>query len=131
VNELLAAPALSTVLIGMKLPAPSVGMSAKNATFTVKVEQVDGPPAAGSTTLTRAPTTAGAPGGGLTNINPPAVTVTIIWVGTPVCTVPVSGLVQVVVPFHCIDELVNDVKLIASSVESSAAIGNAPECAPQ
>ena len=125
------APAECTVLIGMKLPAPSVGMSAKNATFTVKVEQVDGPPAAGSTTLTRAPTTAGAPGVGLTNINPPAVTVTIIRVGTPVCTIPVSGLVQVVVPFHCIDELVNDVKLIASSVESNAAIGNAPECAPQ
>ena len=125
------APAVFTVLIGMKLPAPSVGMSAKNATFTVKVEQVDGPPAAGSTTLTKAPTLAGAPAGGLTNINPPAVIVAIIRTGTPVCTVPVSGLVQVVVPFHCIDELVNDVKLIASSVESSAAIGNAPECAPQ
>ena len=125
------APAVFTVLIGMKLPAPSVGMSAKNATFTVKVEQVDGPPAAGSTTLTRAPTDAGAPGGGLTNINPPPVTVTIIRVGTPVCTIPVSGLVQVVVPFHCIDELVNDVKVSASGVESSAAVGNAPECAPQ
>jgi len=131
VNELLALPMLSTVLIGMKPVGPSVGMSAKNATFTVKVEQVAGPPAAGSTTLTRAPTDAGAPGGGLTNINPPPVTVTIIRVGTPVCTIPVSGLVQVVVPFHCIDELVNDVKLIASSVASSAAIGNAPECAPQ
>ena len=58
-------------------------------------------------------------------------TVTIIRVGTPVCVIPVSGLVQVVVPFHCIDELVNDVKVNASGVESSAAVGNAPECAPQ
>jgi len=125
------APAECTVLIGMKLPAPSVGMSAKNSTFTAKLEQVDGPPAAGSTTLTRAPTTAGAPAGGLTNINPPAVIVAVIRIGTLVCVVPVSGLVQVVVPFHCIDELVNDVKVSASGVESSAAVGNAPECAPQ
>ena len=126
-KELFAVPpAVRTVLIGMN-PEPSVGMSAKNSTFTVKAEQVP----AGSTTFTVAPIPPGAPVGGLTNDRPPAVIVAVIRIGTPVCTIPVSGLVQVVVPFHCIDELVNDVKVIASGVESSAAVGNAPECAPQ
>ena len=116
-----------TVLIGMKPVAPSVGMSAKNSTFTAKPEQVP----AGSTTFTVAPSPAGAPVGGLTNDNPPAVSVAIIRIGTPVCNVIVSGFVQLVVPFHCIDELVNDVNDIVWNVPSSPAAGNAPEDVPQ
>ena len=103
-KELLAAPPDLTELIAMK-PDPSVGMSAKNSTFTAKLEQVP----AGSTTFTVAPMPEGAPAGGLTNDSPPAVTVAIIRIGTPVCVSPVSGFVQLVVPSHCIDELVNDV----------------------
>ena len=89
-KELLVAPDDRTVLIGMN-PDPSVGMSAKNSTFTV------------------APSPPGAPVGGLTKDSPPAVTEAVIRIGTPVCRVPVSGFVQLVVPSHCIDEPVNDV----------------------
>jgi hypothetical protein len=119
------APADRTVLIGMK-PDPSVGMSAKNSTFTVKLEQVP----AGSTTFTVAPID-GAPAGGLTNDSPPAVTVTIIRIGTPVCVSPVSGFVQLVVPSHCIAELENDVNVIVCSELSRPAAGNALEDEPQ
>jgi hypothetical protein len=78
VKELIALPpAVRTVLIGMN-PDPSVGISAKNSTFTVKPEQVP----AGSTTFTVAPSPPGAPVGGLTKDNPPAVIVAIIRVGT-------------------------------------------------
>ena len=115
-----------TVLSGMK-PDPSVGMSAKNSTFTAKLEQVP----AGSTTFTVAPIPAGAPVGGLTNDSPPAVTVTFICVGTPVCVRPVSGFVQLVVPFHVIVELVNDPNVIVCSVESRPAAGSALDDDPQ
>ena len=120
------APAFRTVLIAMK-PDPSVGMSAKNSTFTAKLEHVP----AGSTTFTVAPMPAGAPVGGLTNDSPPAVTVAIIRIGTPVCVSPVSGFVQLVVPSHCIAELENVVKVIAWNDASSPAVGNAPDDDPQ
>ena len=107
-------------------PEPSVGMSAKNSVFIVEEEQVP----AGSTTLTVAPSPPGAPVGGLTNDSPPAVTVTVIRTGTPVCVSPVSGFVQLVVPSHCIDELVNDVKLSVCRVESRPAPGNALDDVP-
>ena len=119
-------PAVRTVLIGMK-PDPSVGMSAKNSTFTVKPEQVP----AGSTTFTVAPIPAGAPVGGLTNDSPPAVSVAVIRIGTPMCNIPVSGFVQLVVPFHCMDELVDEVNDIVCSDPSSPAAGNALEDDPQ
>jgi hypothetical protein len=126
VKELLAAPDDLTVLIGMN-PDPSVGMSAKNSTFTAKLEHVP----AGSTTFTVAPMPAGAPVGGLTNDRPPAVTVAVIRIGTPVCVSPVSGFVQLVVPSHCIAELENDVNVIVCSVESSPAPGSALDDDPQ
>jgi hypothetical protein len=127
VKELFAVPpAVRTVLIGMKLDT-SVGMSAKNSTFTVKPLQVP----AGSTTFTAAPIPAGAPAGGLTNENPPAVSVAVIRIGTPVCNIPVSGSVQLVVPSHCIDELVNDVNDMVCSVPSNPAAGNALDDDPQ
>ncbi len=118
-------PAVRTVLIGMK-PDPSVGMSAKNSTFTVKPVQVP----AGSTTLTVAPSPPGAPVGGLTNGTPPAVTVAIIRIDA-VCDSPVSGFVQPVDPSHCIVELVNDVNVIACSEPSRPALGNALDDVPQ
>ena len=126
-KELLVAPGECTVLSGMNPVAPSVGMSAKNSTFTVKPEQVP----AGSTTFTVAPMPAGAPVGGLTNERPPAVSVAVIRIGTPVCVMPVSGFVQLVVPSHCIDELVNVVNDSGWSVESSPAAGNAADDDPQ
>lgn len=126
-KELFAVPpAVRTVLIGMN-PEPSVGMSAKNSTFTVKPEQVP----AGSTTFTVAPIPPGAPVGGLTNDRPPAVIVAVIRTGTPVCNVPVSGFVQLVVPSHCIDELENVVNAIVCSDPSSPAAGSGLDDDPQ
>ena len=126
-KELIALPPpVRTVLIGMK-PEPSVGMSAKNSTFTVKLEHVP----AGSTTFTAAPIPAGAPVGGLTNETLPAVIVAVIRTGTLVKFVDVSGLNQLVTPFHCIDVPVNDVNDSGCSVESRPAPGSAVEEEPQ
>lgn len=120
------APEFRTVLIGMK-PDTSVGMSAKNSVFTVNPVQVP----AGSTTFTVAPRPAGAPAGGLTNDSPPAVIVTVIRTGTPVCVRPVSGFVQLVVPSHCIEELVNEVKDSVCKVPSNPAPTAAADDLPQ
>jgi len=123
------APELRTVLIAMK-PDPSVGMSANVSTLIVKPVQEP----AGSTTFTVAPMPAGAPVGGLTKIMPAgfdAVIVTIVRIGTPVCTLPVSGFVQLVVPSHCIDVPVNEVNVMVWNEESSPAEGNAPDAVPQ
>ena len=96
-------------------------MSAKNSTFTVKVEQVP----AGSTTFTVAPSPAGAPVGGATKDSPPAVIVATMRIGTLVCRVLVSGLVQFVTPSHVIDDALNDENVIAWNVLSSPAAGAA------
>src|SRR5262245_56960917 len=108
-------------------PDASVGMSAKNSTFTEKVEQVP----AGSTTFTVAPMPPGAPVGGLTNDRPPAVTVAIIRIATLLCRVPVSGFVQLVRSSHCIAEAENDVNDIVWNDASSPADGNALDDDPQ
>ena len=125
-KELFVVPAFLTVLSAMN-PEPSVGMSAKNSVLIVKPEQVP----AGSTTFTVAPSPDGAPAGGLTNERPPAVTVTIIRTGTPVCVVPVSGFVQLVVPSHVIVELVFETNDNVCSVLSSPAPGSALDDVPQ
>ena len=125
-KELLVALEDRTVLSGMK-PDESVGMSAKNSTFTAKLEQVP----AGSTTFRALPIDAGIPVGGVTNDTLPAVTVTVIRTGTPVCVRPVSGFVQLVVPSHCIDVPVADVNDSVCSVLSSPAPGAAADDEPQ
>ena len=125
-NELLALPDDRTVLLGTK-PDPSVGISTKNSTFTAKLEQVP----AGSTTFTVAPSPAGAPAGGLTKESPPAVIVAVIRTGTPVCVRPVSGFVQLVVPSHCIAELVNEVNDSVCRVLSNPPPGSALDDVPQ
>jgi len=101
-------------------------MSPKNSTFTAKLEQVP----AGSTTFTARPMVPETPVGGVTNDSPPAVTVTIMRVGT-VCGSPVSGFVQLVDPSHCIVELVADVNDIVWFDPSSPDPGNALDDAPQ
>jgi hypothetical protein len=106
---------------------PSVGISAKNSTFTVKVEQLP----AGSTTFTVAPIPPGAPVGGLTNDSPPAVIVAVISVGTPVCSIPVLGSFQLVVPAHHITVLEKEVNVIVCSDPSRPAAGNALDDGPQ
>jgi hypothetical protein len=126
VKELRVALDDRTVLIGMK-PDPSVGMSAKNSTFTAKLEQVP----AGSTTFTARPIVAETPVGGVTNVSPPAVMVAVIRIGTPVCVMLVSGFVQLVVPSHCIDVPVADVNDSAWDVLSRPAVGNALDDEPQ
>ena len=121
-------PAFRTVLIGMK-PEPSVGMSAKNSTLTASAFGPQVP--AGSTIFTARWIDAGAPGGSAPHDSPAVVMVAVMRIGTPVCVMVVSGLVQLVVPSHCITEAEAEVKLIVWNVLSRPAVGNALDDAPQ
>jgi len=104
-------------------------MSAKNSTFIVKPVQEP----AGSTTFTAAPIPAGAPAGGLTNVMPAGFDVeivTIIRVGT-LCINPVSGFVQLVVPFHVIVVPVFEANVIVWFDPSRPDPGSALDDVPQ
>ena len=90
-------PPFGMLFTGMKLPEPSVGMSARNCTFALK-----GVPAA---SLTTAPMPVPTPGSSCGMVfdsvqgdAPRPVIVTITPICTPVCVMPVVGFVQLVVP---------------------------------
>lgn len=130
-NELRVCPPLcGTVFSGMKLPEPSVGMSARNCELAVKLSA----PALLTTAPMPVPTPGSKPGTlpDVTHgVASRPVMVIRSWIGTFVCTVPVVGFVQLVVPAHVavVPEML--LKVSAWFVPSRPATGSAVRDGPQ
>src|SRR5262245_57250845 len=122
------------VLIAMKPPSgTSVGMLARNSTLALN--------AVGDGVRTLIATLMPVPGPGSRagrlvedthGVAPSPVMVTFTWIGTPVCVVPVSGFVQLVVPAQVATfPPLMPLKVRACCVASRPAVGRALEDDPQ